>query len=84
VAASYLAAFAVFSYDRRHSPWLLVWATAIFASTLTTKQHYLVDGLAGLALAAMVWVALLAHADCRCASRRRSSPIVCPVQRRKA
>jgi membrane-associated phospholipid phosphatase len=52
VAASYLAAFALLGEDRRRATWLLVWATAIFASTLTTKQHYLVDGLAGIALAA--------------------------------
>ena len=55
VAASYLAAFAVLHHDRRHAALLSLWATAIFVSTLTTKQHYVVDGLAGLALAAAVW-----------------------------
>ena len=55
VAASYLAAFAALEGGRRHAGWLVVWATAIFASTLTTKQHYLVDGVAGLALAAVTW-----------------------------
>ena len=55
VAASYLGAFAVHHVDRRRALGLLLWASAIFASTLTTKQHYVVDGLAGVALAAAVW-----------------------------
>jgi len=54
VAGSYLAAFALW----RHRPAVfgafLLWATAVAASTLTTKQHYLVDIVAGLLLAAAI------------------------------
>jgi membrane-associated phospholipid phosphatase len=55
VAGSYLAAFSLW----RHRPsvraaWL-VWATAIAVSTLTAKQHYLVDVVAGLGMAAAFW-----------------------------
>lgn len=54
VAGSYLAAFSLW----RHRPGLfggfLLWATAIAVSTLTTKQHYLVDIFAGLFLAAAI------------------------------
>ena len=50
-AGSYLAAFSLW----RHRPALfggfLLWATAIAVSTLTTKQHYVVDLFAGLFLA---------------------------------
>jgi membrane-associated phospholipid phosphatase len=56
VGASFLVAFAVLHEDRRRGSALLVWASAIFVSTLTTKQHYVVDGIAGMALAAMVWL----------------------------
>jgi membrane-associated phospholipid phosphatase len=51
VAGSYLAAFSLW----RHRPVVfggfLLWATAVAVSTLTTKQHYLVDIFAGLLLA---------------------------------
>jgi membrane-associated phospholipid phosphatase len=55
VASSYLAAFSLW----RHPPWLyalwLSWATAVGVSTLTAKQHYLIDVLAGLAMAGAFW-----------------------------
>ncbi len=51
VAGSYLGAFSLW----RHRPAVfgafLLWATAVAASTLSTKQHYLVDIFAGLVLA---------------------------------
>jgi membrane-associated phospholipid phosphatase len=55
VASSYLAAFSLW----RHRPsvravWL-AWATAVAVSTLTAKQHYLVDVVAGLGVAAAFW-----------------------------
>ena len=36
---------------RKYFPFFFVWATAITVSTLTTKQHYLFDVVAGLLLA---------------------------------
>ncbi|WP_375772521.1 phosphatase PAP2 family protein [Archangium gephyra] len=61
VAAAFLSAFAVLGERDRHAPALLVWAALIWASTLTTKQHYMVDGLAGLLLAVGVWALFYAR-----------------------
>jgi membrane-associated phospholipid phosphatase len=55
VAASYVAALMAPRGARGRRILLLVWATAIAASTLTTKQHYVVDVAAGLALAGAVF-----------------------------
>lgn len=55
VAASYLAAFACWPQARRGRWVLLGWATGIAVATLTVKQHYIVDVLAGVALAGAVW-----------------------------
>ena len=54
VAGSYLAAFSL--WHRRRSLFLgyVLWATAIALSTLTTKQHYLVDIISGLSVAAVL------------------------------
>jgi membrane-associated phospholipid phosphatase len=52
VAGSYLAAFSLWHRRRSLFGGYVLWATAIAVSTLTTKQHYLVDVLAGLLLAA--------------------------------
>ena len=52
VGHSYLLALALSHHlPRRHSDALLLWASLITASTLTTKQHYLID-LAGGVVAA--------------------------------
>jgi membrane-associated phospholipid phosphatase len=55
VAAAFLSAFAVVGEGDRRAPALLVWAALIWGSTLTAKQHYVVDGVAGLLLAVAVW-----------------------------
>jgi membrane-associated phospholipid phosphatase len=54
VATAYLSAFAVVGEGDRRGPALVTWATLVWGSTLTTKQHYLVDGAAGLLLALAV------------------------------
>jgi membrane-associated phospholipid phosphatase len=51
VADSMLAAFMMRRERPKLFPWLMTWAVAIAVSTLTTKQHYLVDVLTGTALA---------------------------------
>ena len=54
VAGSYLAAFSLWRHRPAVFGGFLAWATAIAVSTLTTKQHYLVDIFAGLLLAAAI------------------------------
>jgi membrane-associated phospholipid phosphatase len=59
VAGSFLAAFALW----RHPSWQwwtwMFWAWAIALSTLTTKQHYAVDLVSGVALAATMWLVFI-------------------------
>jgi membrane-associated phospholipid phosphatase len=54
VSTSYLAAFLAARRSARRGVIAFAWATAIAVSTVTTKQHYAVDGLAGLGLAALI------------------------------
>lgn len=68
VAAAFLSAFAVLGEGDRRAPALLAWAALIWGSTLTTKQHYVVDGVAGLLLAVAVWALFYARPS---ASRSR-------------
>ncbi len=51
VAGSYLAAFSLWHRRRSLFAGYVAWATAVAVSTLTTKQHYLVDVVSGLGLA---------------------------------
>ncbi|HYO55752.1 phosphatase PAP2 family protein [Archangium sp.] len=55
MATAFLSAFAVVGEGNRRAPALLAWAVLIWGSTLTAKQHYVVDGVAGLLLAMAVW-----------------------------
>ncbi len=50
-AVALLAALALLESDRRLGVWGVVTALSIGASTVFTKQHYIVDALAGFALA---------------------------------
>jgi membrane-associated phospholipid phosphatase len=54
VAGSYLAAFSLWHRRRSLFGAYVLWATAIAVSTLTTKQHYLVDVVTGLGLAVVL------------------------------
>lgn len=83
VAAAFVSAFAVVGEGERRAPLLVAWAALIWGSTLTTKQHYAVDGVAGLLLALAVWAlfyarpgardARLSSRDCFPGSRRAGS-----------
>ena len=53
-----LAALALLETDRRLGIWGIVTALVIGVSTLYTKQHYLVDALAGFVLAFVTWTTL--------------------------
>jgi len=56
VSTAFLAAFAFLDEQKGKFPWFLGWATAIAITTLTTKQHYLADVLAAVALAIVLYL----------------------------
>lgn len=51
VSSVYLASMAFYQESRKIFRWCFIWATAIALSTLTTKQHYIVDIISGLLMA---------------------------------
>jgi membrane-associated phospholipid phosphatase len=51
VSCCYLAAFQFWHQERKWFPFFFTWATLVAISTLTVKQHYLVDIVGGLAMA---------------------------------
>ena len=57
VSSVYLSSFMFLDEQKEKFPLFFAWGTAIALSTLTTKQHYLIDVVLGLALAVIFyWV----------------------------
>lgn len=56
VASVFISAFLFIDEQRKKLPFFFWWAVLISFSTLTTKQHYVADVVAGFALASLVWV----------------------------
>lgn len=54
VSGVFMTGFLFLGEQRRKLPFFMTWATAIAFSTLTTKQHYLVDVVTGFALAVAI------------------------------
>ncbi|MEN3333303.1 MAG: hypothetical protein V7641_2668 [Blastocatellia bacterium] len=55
VVLAWIAALGIGEEKRRWRGWAWLWAALISMSTLTTKQHYLIDVLAGLCIALLCW-----------------------------
>lgn len=55
VSCCYLAAFQFWHQGRKYFPFFLTWATLVAISTLTVKQHYVVDIVGGLAMAVIFY-----------------------------
>lgn len=55
VAEATLAAIGLARASPRWAPWGTVWAAAIILTTMTTRQHVLIDVLGGLGLALICW-----------------------------
>lgn len=57
VSSCYLSAFIFLDEQKKKFPFFLLWATAIAVTTMTTKQHYLVDVILGFGMAVtFYWV----------------------------
>jgi membrane-associated phospholipid phosphatase len=64
VALACIAALAIGEAERRARWAAWLWAALITISTLTTKQHYLADVVAGLCVAALGWMIMKSERDC--------------------
>jgi membrane-associated phospholipid phosphatase len=57
VSSCYLSSFVFLDEQRKKFPFFFAWATLVGVSTLTTKQHYIIDVVAGFALAVVsYWI----------------------------
>ena len=56
VSSCYLSAFVYLDEQKKKFPFFFLWATAIALSTLTTKQHYIVDVVAGFLIALTMYL----------------------------
>lgn len=55
VSSVYLSSFMFLNEQRKKFPWFFLWATAIAITTLTTKQHYLIDVVSGFGMAVLFY-----------------------------
>lgn len=57
VSSCYLSSFIFLDEQRKKFPFFFLWATLVAMSTMTTKQHYIIDVILGFGMAVTVyWV----------------------------
>jgi membrane-associated phospholipid phosphatase len=56
VSSVYLSSFVYLDEQKKKFPFFFGWATAIALSTLTTKQHYIIDVVAGFGIALLMYL----------------------------
>ena len=56
VSSVYLSSLIFLDDQPKKFPWFFLWATAVAISTLTTKQHYLIDVVTGFGMAALCYL----------------------------
>lgn len=76
VAQSVLSAFICFRIHRRVGIAALLWASLIALSTLFTKQHYVADVIAGIAMACVAYAVFLRGRRPATDADRRTAPAV--------
>lgn len=55
VSSVYLSSYMFLNEQRKKFPFFFLWATAIALSTLTTKQHYLIDVITGFLMSVIIY-----------------------------
>ncbi len=55
VSSVYLSVFIFLDDQKKKFPFFFIWGSAIAVSTLTTKQHYLIDVVSGLGMALITY-----------------------------
>lgn len=73
VSSVYLSSFIFLDDQRRKFPFFFLWATAIAASTLTTKQHYLIDVVTGFLMAGLTYWIFHKHVGYKLPPSRRQA-----------
>jgi membrane-associated phospholipid phosphatase len=56
VSSVYISAFVYLDEQKKKFPFFFLWATAIALSTLTTKQHYIIDVVGGFLIALTMYL----------------------------
>jgi membrane-associated phospholipid phosphatase len=72
VSSVYLSTFIFLDDQRKKFPFFFIWGTAIAASTLTTKQHYLIDVVVGFFMAVVTYWIFHKHMSYRAMDSKKS------------
>jgi membrane-associated phospholipid phosphatase len=74
VSSVYLSTFLFLDDQRKKFPFFFIWGTAIALSTLTTKQHYLIDVVLGFLMAVSTYWIFHKYISYRAAYSNKQDP----------